>query len=75
MLDSGEWQAEDVDGRVLERAADRVVEAIRASAVIDAGRRPELRPGPYCTRAPSRDDVRLGSSTALRPSVRTHASC
>jgi hypothetical protein len=28
-LDSGEWQAEDVDARVLERAADRVVEAER----------------------------------------------
>ncbi len=51
-LDSGEWQAEDVDERVLERAADRVVEAARTAAASDAGRRPELRPGPYCTWCP-----------------------
>ena len=51
-LDSGEWQAEDVDAPVLERAADRVVEAIRAAAATDAGRPPALRPGPYCTWCP-----------------------
>jgi PD-(D/E)XK nuclease superfamily len=66
-LDSGEWQAEDVDERVLERAADRVVEAIRAAAVIDAGRRPELRPGPYCTWCPR--GTTCPSSTALQPPV------
>lgn len=49
-LESGQWQAEDVDGRVLERAADRVVDAIRASA--GSGRDPVLRPGPYCTWCP-----------------------
>jgi len=51
-LDSGEWQAEDVDERVLERAAERVVEAVRTAAATDAGRPPELRPGPYCTWCP-----------------------
>lgn len=51
-LDSGEWQAEDVDERVLSRAADRVVEAVRAAAASDAGRASELRPGPYCTWCP-----------------------
>jgi hypothetical protein len=51
-LDSGEWQAEDVDEPVLERAADRVVEAIRAAAASDAGRPAALRPGPYCTWCP-----------------------
>jgi hypothetical protein len=51
-LDSGEWQAEDVDARVLERAADRVIEAIRAVAAADAGRPVALRPGPYCTWCP-----------------------
>jgi hypothetical protein len=51
-LDSGEWQAEDVEPRMLERAADRVIEAVRAAAAIASGRRPELRPGPYCTWCP-----------------------
>jgi hypothetical protein len=51
-LDSGEWQAEDVDARVLERAADRVVEAVRAASASDAGRPMSLRPGPYCTWCP-----------------------
>ena len=51
-LDSGEWQAEDVHEHVLDRAADRVVEAVRTAAAIDAGRSPELRPGPYCTWCP-----------------------
>ena len=51
-LESGEWQAEDVDERVLNRAADRVVEAIRAAAASSAGRRAELTPGPYCTLCP-----------------------
>ena len=51
-LDSGEWQAEDVDERVLERAANRVIEAIRAAAASAAGRRAALTPGPYCTWCP-----------------------
>lgn len=51
-LDSGEWVAEDVDRRVLERAVDRVIEAIRSAAASDAGRAPALRPGPYCTWCP-----------------------
>lgn len=51
-LDSGEWQAEDVDEPVLERAADRVIEAIRAAAASHAGRQAALTPGPYCTWCP-----------------------
>jgi hypothetical protein len=51
-LDSGEWQAEDVDARVLDRAADRVVEAVRAAAAPASGRATELTPGPYCTWCP-----------------------
>jgi hypothetical protein len=51
-LDSGEWQSEDVDRRVLERAADRVIEAIRAWSASRAGRPLPLRPGPYCTWCP-----------------------
>ena len=51
-LDSGEWQAEDVDEAVLARAADRVIDAVRAAAASDAGRALELRPGPYCTWCP-----------------------
>ena len=51
-LDSGEWQAENVDVAVLGRAADRVIDAVRAAAASDAGRPLELRPGPYCTWCP-----------------------
>jgi hypothetical protein len=51
-LDSGQWQAEDVDGRVLHRATDRIVEAVRAAAASNGGRPLELRPGPYCTWCP-----------------------
>lgn len=51
-LDSGEWVAEDVDARVLDRAADRVIDAVRAVAAASAGRAPVLRPGPYCTWCP-----------------------
>jgi hypothetical protein len=51
-LESGEWQAEDVDARVLEHAADRVIAAVRAAAASSAGRPMPLRPGPYCTWCP-----------------------
>ncbi|MGZ5354687.1 MAG: PD-(D/E)XK nuclease family protein [Actinomycetota bacterium] len=51
-LDSGEWQAEDVEPRVLDRAADRVVEAVRAVSASANGRPQPLRPGPYCTWCP-----------------------
>jgi hypothetical protein len=51
-LDSGEWQAEDVEERMLRRAADRVVEAVRAASAAQNGRPLALRPGPYCTWCP-----------------------
>lgn len=65
-LESGEWQAEDVDERVLNRAADRVIEAIRAAAASSAGRRAELTPGPYCTWCPR--SLTCPSSAARHPS-------
>ncbi|HEX6231140.1 MAG TPA: PD-(D/E)XK nuclease family protein [Actinomycetota bacterium] len=64
-LDSGEWVAEDVDERVLDRAADRVVEALRAAAASAAGRPLALRPGPYCTWCPRAQAC--PSSTARTP--------
>lgn len=51
-LDSGEWQAEDVDERVLDRAAERVIGAVRAVAASEAGRAPDLNPGQYCRWCP-----------------------
>ena len=51
-VESGEWQSEDVGAHVLERAADRVIAAIRAASAIAAGRSADLRPGPYCTWCP-----------------------
>ena len=51
-LESGEWQAEDVTERSLFHAADRVIEAVRASAALLSGREPALTPGHYCGCAP-----------------------
>jgi hypothetical protein len=64
-LDSGEWQSEDVDERVLHRAADRVIDAVRAAAASDGGRPFELRPGPYCTWCP-RSSTCPVSQTSVR---------
>lgn len=63
-LDSGEWVAEDVDERVLGRAADRVIEALRAAAASEAGRPLDLRPGPCCTWCPRAQSC---PSSAARP--------
>ncbi|HZP89952.1 MAG TPA: PD-(D/E)XK nuclease family protein [Actinomycetota bacterium] len=51
-LDSGEWQAEDVDLRMLERAAERIIEAVRTASAADRGHPRPVRPGPYCTWCP-----------------------
>jgi hypothetical protein len=51
-LDSGEWQAEDVDERILDRAAERVIGAVRAVAAAEAGRALDLSPGHYCRWCP-----------------------
>jgi PD-(D/E)XK nuclease superfamily len=51
-LDSLELQPEEIEPRVLERAADRVVEATRVAAGFRTGRSPRLRPGPYCSWCP-----------------------
>jgi CRISPR/Cas system-associated exonuclease Cas4 (RecB family) len=51
-LDSGEWQSEDVERQMLEHAAERVIEAVRAISAAEGGRSPVLRPGPYCTWCP-----------------------
>ncbi len=51
-LDSGEWQAEDVDERILDRAAERVIGAVRAAAASGAGRAHDLNPGHHCRWCP-----------------------
>jgi hypothetical protein len=51
-LESGEWQAEDVDERILDRAAERVIGAVRAVAASEAGRALDLSPGHYCRWCP-----------------------
>ena len=51
-LESGEWQSEDVDARVLEHAAGRVIAAVRSACGARAGRPLPLTPGPYCTWCP-----------------------
>jgi hypothetical protein len=66
-LDSGEWQAEDVDERVLSHAADRVIEAVRTAAASEAGRTPELRPGPYCTWCPRATSCPSSAAEGARP--------
>ncbi len=51
-LESGEWQAEDVEEQALQHAADRVIAAARAAASLWNGREPELTPGIYCSWCP-----------------------
>jgi hypothetical protein len=64
-LDSGEWQAEDVEPRMLERAAERVIEAVRATSASANGRPLPLSPGPYCTWCPRADTCPSALSAAL----------
>jgi hypothetical protein len=51
-LDSGEWQAEEVEEEILFHAADRVVSAARAARALLGGREPDLTPGPWCAWCP-----------------------
>jgi hypothetical protein len=51
-LMSGEWQAEDVTDQVLDRAGDRIVEAVRTASELGRGGAPELSGGPWCARCP-----------------------
>jgi len=66
-LDSGEWQAEDVDARVLDRAADRVIEAVRAVSASESGHPLSLRPGPYCDWCPRAPTCPSALSARLGP--------
>lgn len=54
-LDSGEWQAEDVEERTIFHAADRLITAARSAAELLAGTAPRLKPGPYCSWCPRRE--------------------
>jgi hypothetical protein len=66
-LSSGVPQAELVDERLLEHAADRVVSAVRSATELAAGRRPpDLRPGGYCPRCPRRDSCPAARRVASR---------
>ena len=51
-LDSLELAPEEVEPRMLERAADRVVDAVTAATELLRGRDPVLTPGPYCSWCP-----------------------
>jgi hypothetical protein len=51
-LDSGEWQAEEVDERTLDRAVDRVVRAGEAAVRARAGDPVPLSPGRHCAWCP-----------------------
>jgi hypothetical protein len=51
-LDSGEWQAEEVEEETLFHAADRVVSAARAARALLGGREPNLTPGSWCAWCP-----------------------
>jgi PD-(D/E)XK nuclease superfamily protein len=53
-LDSGEWQAEDVDEAMLGRAAHRVAESAVAAGELRGGHTPTLTPGVYCGWCPRR---------------------
>ena len=66
-LDSGEWQAEDVDARVLDRAAERVIEAVRAASASQSGHRLPLRAGPFCAWCPRAPTCPSALSARLGP--------
>src|SRR5207302_4707631 len=51
-LDSLELAPEEVEPRMLQRAADRVVAAVAAASELQAGRAPVLTPGRYCAWCP-----------------------
>jgi PD-(D/E)XK nuclease superfamily protein len=51
-LDSLELAPEEVEPRMLRRAADRVVQAAAVAAELENGRDPELTPGRYCAWCP-----------------------
>ena len=52
-VESGEWQAEDVDYEVLEHAADRVATAARRAVdLLEGDEAGPLRAGPWCSWCP-----------------------
>jgi len=51
-LDSLELAPEEVEPRMLERAVDRVVDAVAVAAEFERGREPALTPGRYCAWCP-----------------------
>ena len=51
-LDSLELAPEEVEPRMLQRAADRVVDAVATAAELQRGREPTLTPGRYCAWCP-----------------------
>ena len=54
-LEGGTWQAEDVTERILEHAADRVIDAARAASSLRTGREPALAAGRWCGWCPRVD--------------------
>ncbi len=64
-LESGAWQAEDVNEELLQHAADRAIAAARSAAALIHGREAVLTPGVYCAwcpRAPVCPAAELSSS-------------
>jgi hypothetical protein len=66
-LDSGEWSSEDVEPRMLERAAERVIEAVRAASASANGRPLTLSPGTYCRWCPRAATCPSALPAALGP--------
>lgn len=65
-LESGTWQAEDVDVELLRHEADRVCEVAALAQGLGGGAEPSLTPGPHCGWCP-RSPV-CPASTARRAS-------
>jgi RecB family exonuclease len=55
-LASMEWQAEEVDRRILDHAADRVIATATTAAELAGGRTPHLSPGRHCEWCPRARD-------------------
>ena len=62
LLSSGDWQPEEVTEEMLERAANRLVTAVRAAARGLSGGAPLLVPGPHCRRCPRRTSCPAAAS-------------
>ena len=72
-LDSGTWNADDVNEGLLQSAVIRVLDALDVLVPVECGRVPTLSPGSHCRYCPDRSDCKPGSEWSLAHRSPTHA--